>query len=178
MTRPIFISLVAAAASLCLPAAAEVTARSDTGFVSQHAASVEADPATIWTALTHPATWWNGAHSWSGDAANFSLEATPGGCFCETWEAGAVRHMEVASLVTNTRLVLTGGLGPLQAEAVTGAMVWTLTPGEDGRTESTVTYKVGGYIDGGADAWAAPVDGVIGEQHARLVRLIETGAPE
>jgi len=48
---------------------------------------------------------------------------------------------------------------------------------KDGRTTVTLTYDVGGYMNGGLDTLAAPVDGVLGQQVARLKTQVETGKP-
>jgi len=53
----------------------------------------------------------------------------------------------------------------------------TLKPSQDG-TDLSLTYNVGGYVKDGLASWAAPVDGVLGEQVARLKSLIETGTPD
>ena len=39
--------------------------------------------------------WWNPEHSYSGVAANFSIDARAGGCFCERLKDGSVAHMTV-----------------------------------------------------------------------------------
>ena len=41
-----------------------------------------AAPAAYARLLT-PEAWWDGQHTYSGDAKNLSLRAVPGGCFCE-----------------------------------------------------------------------------------------------
>ncbi|MDI1365107.1 MAG: ATPase, partial [bacterium] len=48
----------------------------------------------------------------------------------------------------------------------------------DGETTLTLTYDVGGYLRGGLDKIAAPVDGVLGQQVLRLKRQVETGQPQ
>ena len=56
-------------------------------------------------------------------------------------------------------------------------MSFSLKGGNEG-TDLTVTYAVGGYAREGFDNLSKAVDGVLGEQVARLHRLIETGAPD
>ena len=47
-------------------------------------------------------------------AANLSLDAAPGGCFCERLpNGGGVEHMRVTYVEPGKRIVLTGSLGPL-----------------------------------------------------------------
>lgn len=179
MIRFIFSMGLASMAALSTMAQAEVTATSDHGFTLTHEVTLNADADTVWATLVDPATWWNGDHSWSGDAANFSLDPVGGGCFCERWDGNEVKHMEIASAMPGKRLVMRGALGPLQGLGVTGALSWIIVPDEedDMKTTLTVTYNVGGY-DPNMDAWPGPVDRVIGEQTARLARLINTGTPD
>jgi hypothetical protein len=76
-------------------------------------------------------------------------------------------------------LRLAGALGPLQFTGASGHLSFALEDAPGGSTRLTVTYDVGGYAKGGlAEAWAAPVDGVIGEQATRLKRYAETGQAE
>jgi hypothetical protein len=67
-------------------------------------------------------------------------------------------------------------LCPLQSEALAGALSVTLTPVEKG-TSLRFDYVVGGHARFDLAELAPAVDSVIGEQHMRLKRLIETGKP-
>jgi hypothetical protein len=64
---------------------------------------------------------------------------------------------------------LQGGLGPLQAEAASGILTFAIKT-VPGGTEITQSYIVGGYVRGGADKLAAPVDKVLAQQLDGLVR--------
>lgn len=167
----------AAAALLATSAAGAVVDVQPHGFKLSHTAEVAAPPAAVWQALVAPARWWSSSHSWSGDAKNLSLEPTAGGCFCERWAGGSAAHLTVTQAAPNQKLHLWGALGPLQMQGVAGGMTVTLKP-TDGGTTVTLTYAVGGYLDGGAAKWAPLVDGVLGTQLGRLERLIETGKPD
>ena len=162
------------------PAEAEVTASSDSGFVSHSEAVVAATPAEVWAALLFPAGWWNGEHSYSGDSANLTLDAVPGGCFCETIPgadgvpAGKIEHMRVVYLAPHSTLRLSGGLGPLQSDAVTGVL--TITLGSEGAgTKITWDYVVGGYVRTSMTGLAPVVDRVVGEQLIRLAASLPKG---
>lgn len=154
---------------LAAPAAAEVKNSSDTSFAIQHKLTIAAPPAKVWETLLQPARWWDAAHSYSGSAANLSLDARPGGCWCEKTASGGVEHMRIVYLAANDTLRMTGGLGPLQAMPVTAVMTVTLKPAGAG-TELTAGYAVAGPGLGGI---AAPVDGVLGGQWARLKAAAE-----
>ena len=70
-------------------------------------------------------------------------------------------------------LTLLGGLGPLQALGLDGALQLTLTA-EGGGTRMNWIYVVSGYRPGGIAVLAAPVDGVLAEQVERLKAAAET----
>jgi uncharacterized protein YndB with AHSA1/START domain len=164
--------------SMALPstAHAEVTDVAPGGFTVKHTVTVAVPAAKAWAALIQPRGWWDKAHTWSGDAANLSLDATAGGCFCEKLAGGGVRHLSVVYVERNKLLRLTGGLGPLQDLAVAGVMTLQLTEAQ-GKTTLEMTYKVGGYAPNGLAGLASPVDGVLGEQVARWKRKVEAGKP-
>lgn len=159
------------AAALPASAAAEVKSSSAVGFEVEAKAIVPAAPARAYAALGRVGNWWNAAHSYSGDAANMTMDARPGGCFCETIPAdrGAVEHMRVVLAWPGKMLRLQGGLGPLQGEGAVGSLTWALKA-VPGGTEITQAYVVGGYVRGGADKMAPLVDQVLTEQLQRLAR--------
>lgn len=148
-------------------ASAEVKSVSENGFVVSQTYSLKAVPEAVFAALLQPKDWWASDHTWSGDANNLSLEGRLGGCFCERLKSGAVRHMEIIYFDRNAKLVLQGGLGPLQSMPVQAVMTITLKPVEGG-TELTVTYAVGGYNPDGFEALSKGVDWVLGQQFSTL----------
>lgn len=167
-------------AAVPLPAAAEVTASSEFGFVSHNEVVVPATPQAAWEAMVAPAEWWNGDHTYSGDPANLSIAVAPGGCFCERVPAtdGAIEHMRVIYLAPGSTLRMRGALGPLQSEAVTGVLTMTLAA-EGGMTKISWDYVVGGYGRMPLAELAPLVDLVVGEQLARLAtRLGSQAHPE
>ncbi len=157
---------------LLIPASlqAEVIAAADGGFISRHELVLEATPADTWTALTgEVARWWDPAHSYSGLAANFSLDARAGGCFCEALpDGGSVMHLQVVFAAPGRLLRLSGGLGPLQGMGVSGAMTFALEALGDRRTTLSYEYVVSGYAPDGLAGLAGPVDAV---QLGQLERL-------
>jgi uncharacterized protein YndB with AHSA1/START domain len=167
MSLRVVIALALAAAPL--PAAAEVAASSEAGFASHNEVLVTPGPQVAWDALVTPAEWWNGEHTYSGEPANLSIELVPGGCFCERVpeSGGAIEHMRVVNLAPGSTLRMTGALGPLQSEAVTGVLTMTLTPDGE-KTRIAWDYVVGGYARMPLAELAPLVDQVIGEQLLRL----------
>jgi uncharacterized protein YndB with AHSA1/START domain len=167
MTRMILLGLLIAVAPM--PSAAEVVQSSDMGFTVSHKLTIAAPPAKVWAALVQPKLWWQGDHTYSGDANNLSLDPRAGG-WCEKTANGGVEHMRVVHVAAPATLRLTGGLGPLQAMPVTGVMTIELKPVGAG-TEATLTYAVAG--SGGLAPIAAAVDSVLGLQWVRLKAATE-----
>ena len=154
---------------------AEVVDSSANGFTIKSTLTIKAAPEAVYRQIIHVGDWWDSAHTFSGDAHNLSIEEKPMGCWCEKLpNQGAVRHMEVVFLSPGKKLVMAGGLGPLQAMAVTAVMTFQLSPSEGG-TKLDVTYAVGGYLPAGLNNLAAPVDSVFSQQFVRLKNYMETG---
>ena len=120
-------------------------------------------------------SWWDAAHTFSGNAANLSIDARAGGCFCERLSGGgSVQHLTVIHADPGKLLRMSGGLGPLQDLAATGVMSWKMTEA-GGKTALEVTYKVAGYSPGGGvGALSAPVDAVLTAQVRRLAEFVST----
>ncbi len=170
MNRDITTALALLGAILCAaPAAAVVADSAAAGFTVTIEQPVTADPGRAYEALTAGvAAWWSSDHTWSGDAANLSLDARAGGLFREALpDGGSVEHMRVVYAAPGRQLRMVGGLGPLQGMAVRGSLTVTLEPAGAG-TLLTLTYAVSGYAPEGLQGIAPAVDRVLAEQMARL----------
>ena len=169
---------LALALIVCDRASAEVADAAPNGFTIVEAAHIAAASDTVYTALIAPQRWWSSAHTFSGSAANMSLDAKAGGCWCETLPGGgSVLHMTVVYAAPGKGLRLRGSLGPFQTMAADGAMVWSLAP-KDGGTDVTMTYAVAGYLKDGFGKISQGADGVLAEQLLRLKHSVETGSPD
>jgi hypothetical protein len=179
------LALLAASLALTLglavcPAEARVALVNERGFIVHLSATVPAEPDKIWDELVTPADWWDAEHSFSGDAANFTLDPKPGGCFCETLPGadakaplrGGVEHMRVIYVEKPRALRMSGALGPMQADALTGTLTVQMKPAEGGGTEILWEYAVGGFSRAPFDAMATSVDQVLGEQLQRLAEKL------
>jgi hypothetical protein len=156
---------------------AEVVDSTANGFTVKTTLSIKAAPDAVYRQIIHVGDWWDSAHTFSGDAHNLSIEEKPMGCWCEKLpNQGGVRHMQVVFLAPGKKLVMVGGLGPLQSMATAGTMTFQLSPAEGG-TRLEVTYTVAGYFPAGLNTLAAPVDSVLGQQFARLKNYMEKGNP-
>lgn len=169
----------AALAAIAIPAAAaaNVVQQDERGFRIIHIVETDAAPDAVWRTLVEPSTYWNGSHSFSGDAANLSLDLAPGGCFCENAEKLSVEHARVIYSEPGVRLRMRGSLGPLQQDAVTGILTFVLRERETGGTTISLEYSVSGNFRGALASLAAAVDGVITEQGNRL-GAAALGAPK
>jgi len=155
----------------------ETGTATSTGFTVTHRFETAASPAKVFAAMHEIGRWWNSAHTWSGNAQNLSITPGAGGCFCERWATGSVKHGEVIHSIQDSVLRLRAELGPLQERAVNGVLTFALKPSE-GRTAVLVTYRVAGNPEAELASLAAPVDRVIGEQAARLARYVDSGRPD
>jgi hypothetical protein len=157
-------------------AQAAVTARSDTEFSASYRETVTGTPAQVYAAIGRVAQWWNPAHTYSGNAANLSLSLTGGGCLCEALPGGGVQHGVVLMAWQARNLVrLQAALGPLQGATTNAILTIEAKSAPDGQVEIVASYRVIGGA--GLGRLADPVDGVVGEQIARLARYVGTGKP-
>jgi opacity protein-like surface antigen len=162
-------------AALASPAHAAIVDLAPNGFELQETIHVAAAPAQVYAALVVPQYWWSSQHSFSGNAANMSLDAHAGGCWCETLpDGGSALHLIVVNAVPGKGLRLRGALGPFQSFAVVGVLDWRLETASGG-TDVTLDYRLGGYMKGGFGAIAPVADHVLAEQTSRLKQYVETG---
>jgi len=167
------VSLLALSAS----AAAEIVDVGATGFQVRHVTTVNVAPAAAFAVLLEPSKWWHPAHSFSGNAANLSLDARAGGCFCERLPGGGgAEHLRVVHVAPGQMLRLAGALGPLQVFGLAGSLTWRLADAPPG-TRIELTYDVGGHLQGGFDKIASAVNDVLGVQIARFRAFADTGNP-
>ena len=178
--RPLMIGTAVAAALLltqALSSHAEVIETSPIGFAISRAVHIAATPDRVYAALIQPARWWNSQHTFSGSAANMTLDARAGGCFCENWNGGSVQHLVVVDAEPGKVLRMRGALGPFQGQGVDGAVSFTLKASAGG-TDLTLDNIIGGFMKGGFAKWPSLADSMLADQMIRLKRYIETGSPD
>jgi uncharacterized protein YndB with AHSA1/START domain len=160
-----------------LPTRAAVTTGAS-GFLVTHDVAIAAPPSVVYdTIVSRVGAWWNPQHSYTHDGANLSIDARPGGCFCERFpEGGGIEHMRVLYVAPGAALRMAGALGPLQASGLAGSLTWKLGAAGAG-TRLELSYSVGGFMAGGFERMAPAVDAMLGEQVQRLRLLLETGSP-
>ncbi|THD35355.1 MAG: ATPase [Sphingomonas sp.] len=168
-------ALIAGAAS---PVAADVVDTSAAGFTVSKTVTIAATPDVVWDTLRAPQRWWAKEHTWSGDSANLYIDSQATGCFCEKLPGrGSVAHARLIFVDKGKLLRMEGAFGPLQSMAVTGVMTFELTPDGDKATMVKMTYTVGGYVAGGLEKIAAPVDSVLSQQLDGLKAAAEVPLP-
>lgn len=178
----ILASLAAVLSAAPLPVAAKLIDQSEAGFTSAHSARVAASPDAVWKMLRAPQNWWSAEHSWSGDAANFWMDAQAGGCFCEKLpggegQLGSVQHARILFAKPGELLRLSGALGPLQGEALTGTLTIQIKPAEGGSI-IRFDYVVGGYARFKFADIAPVVDSVMGVQLNGLAKALGGALPQ
>jgi len=169
----------AAALALLLagPATAAVVNAGPSGFELKQTVHIAASADKVYAALIQPKLWWSSDHTFSQNAANLSLDARAGGCFCEALpNGGSVQHEVVVQAAPGEALVMRGALGPFQARGVDGALAFRLAPAAGG-TDLTMTNDLGGYMSEGFADWAPRADDMLAGQMARLKAYVETGKP-
>ena len=162
----------------------EVVSAAPAGFEVRSVRIVKATPEQIWAMLGRIGSWWDSAHTYSGSAANMSLDLAPGGCFCERIPVGAqaagggrsqapggVQHGRVLMTMPYANVTLDAALGPILNEAAVGRLTWRLRT-VDGGTEITQAYAVAGTIRAGAETLAPAVDMVMGQALERLAKAL------
>ena len=147
---------------------AEVTASAPgTGIVEDQFVTVDAHARKVSDTVRRPQSSWNPEHTYSGKTANLYMDAQSTGCFCGAGRRGSVEHTHIVYVQPGRIIRMTGGLGPLQAEAVNATLAFKLD--WKGRaTKVTMTYVVGGYMRQGGETLAPLVDRVLGDQLKRL----------
>lgn len=168
MLRP-FIFALSSVFSLALTTAqAEVILATPDHFTLKQEAVSSLNPEELWQRLIEPAIWWHPDHTYSGDAANLSLDANAGGIWREEWRDGSVVHGNVLLVLENKQLRLNAPFGPLQELGVN--VVWTITIAPD-PNGSKVTFDevANGTANSKLDALAPAVDFVKTEAINRLV---------
>lgn len=156
---------------------ADVVRSAPTGFEVSTRHEVAATTAQVYEALTQLPRWWSSPHTFSGSAANMSLDLQAGGCWCERWGSASVMHGQVLAVLPGTMVRLNAWLGPLQDRAVAGVFTM-VTSAQDGVVRLRLTYRVSGAEAAELDQLAPSVDQVLTVQTQRLLKFIATGKPE
>lgn len=149
-------------------AQADVKASAPDGLIIQIETEVALDRDDAWARLLDVGSWWNGSHTYSGNAQSMSIDAVAGGCWCELWSGGEVEHGRVVFVMPKEAIRLSSALGPLQEMGVSGALTFTLSDGSSpAKTALTVDFKVSASSLSGLDKLAPIIDSVIAEQITR-----------
>lgn len=147
-----------------VPTSAAVIQSGPNGFVVRHSVNLVVPPDQAYAAIGELPRWWDKDHTYSGDSANLSMSLRAGGCFCERLEkGGGIEHMRVTLVQPGERVVMTGALGPLLYEGVSGVMDLKVEKIAGG-AKVTMDYRAAGFANGNAATLAPLVDKVLAEQ--------------
>jgi hypothetical protein len=147
------------------PILADVVNAAPGGFEVRETVHVASSPDKAYAVLLTPSHWWDSEHTFSGNAANLTLDAHAGGCWCESLpDGGSVQHMTVVYVAPGKLMRLRGALGPLQSMAVEGVMTCS---------DIVLSYAVAGMSPQGFDSLSKAVDQVLAEQIGRLKKLLD-----
>jgi uncharacterized protein YndB with AHSA1/START domain len=170
---------MALAMALAGSACAAVVNVGPSGFELKQTIHIAGPADKVYAALIQPKLWWDSGHTFSGSAANLTLDARAGGCFCEALpDGGSVQHEVVVLAAPGKTLAMRGALGPFQGRGVDGALAFALAPAAGGGVDLIMTNDLGGYMSEGFADWAPRADAMLADQMARLKHYLETGKPE
>ena len=159
------------------PASAAVIGAGENGFEIEQTVNLVVPQSEAYNSFGRINQWWNGEHTYSGDAGRLSMPLRAGSCFCETLDGGGgIEHMRVTFVQPGERVLLTGSLGPLLYQATTGVMDVKFERIAGG-TRVIMNYRVAGFAKGGAATVAPLVDQVLADQMKRY-RTYAAAAPK
>ncbi|QDH72136.1 SRPBCC domain-containing protein [Brevundimonas sp. M20] len=164
--------IAGALALLAGPAAAEVVERSADGFTLRYARSIETSAGDVVLALESIGAWWDGAHTYSGDASNLSIRLEPGACLCERLADGTFFEHGRVILLDDDHLSLNAPLGPLKGRTSRADLTFSWPDANAADVTVIMTFRVEGA---GVGAWADGVDAVMQGQYDRLMHYVEHG---
>lgn len=170
-TSPILATLAVAIVTAS-PAAAEIISRSENAFTLRFEGETRLGPDGVADAFSQVQQWWDPAHSYTGEAANLSLDLVPGGCWCEAMPDGSRFDHGRVEAVALGEVRLHAPFGPLRTMATRAELVVTYAL-VDGVVRPSWTFIVEGP---GVGALAEPVDGVIGGGFARWIAHMDARA--
>lgn len=163
----VMVQALAAAALTAGPGRAEVVEQHANGFFLRMTAPANAGWTQAYVAVGDVTHWWNGAHTYSGDAANLSLPLAVGACLCERLADGSTfEHGRVIAVTQQREVRLAAPLGPLNGKASKAELTFGWAPDARGGVMLTLTFEVEGA---GLGAFADPVDQVMTDQFQRWV---------
>jgi len=162
------------AASLAMaagPAVAEVVSRTPDSFTLRYAVGAEIVPEDIPSSLADLPGWWDPSHTYTGSAANLSLDLAPGGCWCEKLADGTNFDHGRTLSVADDQIVFHAPFGPLRGKTTRADLVVSWPAANRGWTP-TWTMTVEGP---GVGAMAEGVDAVMGAGYQRWLTWLERG---
>ena len=168
--KSIFLTAAVALALLpALSAKAEILASSPEHFHFVIKAQSSDSPEVLWARLIEPSEWWSDSHTYSGSAANLTLDPQAGGLWREDWSGGSVAHGRVLYARPPAVLRLEAPFGPLQEKSIDA--VWTISVElAEGGSQVTFEFVANGSSYSQLDALAPAVQMVKSQALQALVK--------
>ena len=152
---------------------AKIASQSEQHFVVSHKFESKKSVETVYKTFTNVSSWWEASHTFDGKAENLYFDFDQQRCFCEkVANGGFVQHLAAIHVQPMKKVVFSGGLGPLQDQAVSGKLLWTFEQTDNG-VKVNVEYRVYGMIVDGMGKWPEAVDFVLGTQVKKLASLLK-----
>ena len=140
------------------PSHADVNYADSSGFSITNESESTAPIETVYSHFIQDVDkWWPKDHTWW--KGMLSIDEQAGGCFCEVTQTASAAHMQISYVEPNKKVVMTGGLGPLQEMGLSGALTWEFSTAEENassnddtkrepspKTKVTLTYHASGNI--------------------------------
>jgi hypothetical protein len=106
-----------------LPSVADINYADNAGFSITNVSESNAPVDVVYTQfIKHIDMWWPKDHTWW--EGKLHIDEKAGGCFCETTDIASAVHMQISVIDPNKKVVMIGGLGPLQEMGINGALIW------------------------------------------------------
>lgn len=153
-----FMLLMLVFLGLAGPAAAEVEASGPSGFSLILNTIVPVPPEEAYERFVDVRDWWSPEMTASGATRTLRLDTKEGGCLCERLaDGGFMRHFQTARADPGALLVLSNGMGPLNAIGAQGSLQVEFKP-EGAGTAVTLRYMAFGYSVNGWGGYAPQAD--------------------
>lgn len=172
LLQPVVAAIAAVGLLSATPAGAEVVERHADGFTLRFVRNLDTSAGDVFLSVENIGSWWDSAHTYSGDAANLSLSLEPNGCFCEALTDGTLFEHGRLRGFDDDHLALDAPLGPLKGRATKAELTFSW-PDAGMDVAVTMIFVVEGP---GLGAFADPVDEVMATQFSRFVADISPDA--
>ena len=152
----------------------EVKDADSDGFVVVVSRATRQDRATAFEKMVgNVGKWWGDDHTYGLDGSRVAFDLERRCMFERLKDGGFVRHMEIVCYQPGQRMVLSGGLGPLQPMGVYGAWTIEVKDAEGGGADIVWRYEVSGARRHKLDKLAPAVNAMLNGQLQQLTKFLD-----